>query len=107
MIDAKLRVLPDGDIEIRVKNGARLLGNPSFADELYAEILLALRAEGDAMGGPCWCGSGLPQRELFDARRIYCGRVCDKCEDGVKAKYRPEIFTDPNYETDEPIEDEG
>jgi hypothetical protein len=30
--------------------------------------------------------------------------VCDACEAAVKSKYRPEIFTDPGYETEEPKE---
>jgi hypothetical protein len=28
----------------------------------------------------CPCGSGLPRRELKDARGIFCTFVCDKCE---------------------------
>lgn len=54
----------------------------------------------------CHCGSGEPWWRLFDACGIYCGRCCDRCEDTVKAKYRPEIFTDPGYWTDEPKESE-
>ncbi len=37
--------------------------------------------------------------ELVDAKGISCGMVCEKCVDKVKASYRPEIFTDPNYDT--------
>ena len=44
--------------------------------------------------------------ELLDARGIYCGRVCEYCEERVKASYRPEVFSDGNYECDEPIEPE-
>ena len=54
----------------------------------------------------CPCGSGKPQRALYDARAIFVGYVCDKCESTVRGRYRPEIFTDPNYWTDEPVEDE-
>jgi hypothetical protein len=54
----------------------------------------------------CGCGSGKEMYELFDARGIYCCRVCEDCEEKKKARYRPEIFTDSNYYTDEPI-DEG
>jgi hypothetical protein len=36
---------------------------------------------------------------LKDARGIPIGRVCEKCEDKVKEKFRPEIFTDSNYDT--------
>lgn len=55
----------------------------------------------------CNCGSGLPSRELLDARGIYCGRVCDRCEQRIKSSFRPAIFSDPNYYTDEPIEEDG
>ena len=52
----------------------------------------------------CHCGSGLPPHGLYDARGIYVARVCDKCETEIKAKYRQDIFDDPNYECDEQIE---
>lgn len=55
----------------------------------------------------CPCGSLHQSRELLDARGIYCGRVCDLCEEKKKAEFRPEIFTDPNYAVDEPIDDDG
>ena len=55
---------------------------------------------------PCPCGSGEPSSPLSDARGIPLGRVCDKCEEEFKAKYRPEIFEDSNYEADEAIEPE-
>ena len=45
-------------------------------------------------------------RGLYDARGIFVAYVCDKCEKRVKAKYRPEIFTNANYYADEAI-DEG
>ena len=54
----------------------------------------------------CKCESGLPWRELSDARGIYVARVCDACEERVKAKYRADIFEDSDYETDEPIEED-
>ena len=54
----------------------------------------------------CPCGSGLTWWRLFDASGIYCGRVCDRCEAEKRSRYRPEIFTDPNYETNEPKEPE-
>jgi len=54
----------------------------------------------------CPCGSGLPRRTLEDARGIFCAFVCNECEAGKKAKYRADIFTNPNYFTDEPIEDD-
>ena len=53
------------------------------------------------------CDSGKPRFELQDARGISCGYVCEDCVDEVKAKYRPEIFDDPCYYSDEPIDDDG
>lgn len=35
---------------------------------------------------------------LYDARGVYVARVCYECEAATRAKYRPEIFTDPNYD---------
>lgn len=52
----------------------------------------------------CHCGSGLHKRPLHDARGIFCAYVCSKCEDATRAKYRPEIFTNSSYWTDEPVE---
>lgn len=54
----------------------------------------------------CNCGSGLERYELVDARGIFCSFVCEKCEETVKKKFRPDIFTDSNYWADEPIEPE-
>lgn len=53
----------------------------------------------------CRCGSGLPRRPLTDARGIFCAYVCDSCIANKKAGYRPEIFTNPSYWADEPIEE--
>lgn len=55
----------------------------------------------------CPCGSGEPRRELVDARGIFCTFVCDKCEKQKRAKFRSDIFTDSQYWTDEPVEEEG
>jgi hypothetical protein len=41
-----------------------------------------------------------------DARGIFLCYVCPECETEKLAKYRPEIFSNPNYEADEPIEPE-
>jgi transcription elongation factor Elf1 len=60
----------------------------------------------DEEEGDCFCGSGLPRRELVDARGIFCAFVCDNCEERQRAEFRPEIFKDSNYETDEPIEED-
>ena len=54
----------------------------------------------------CNCGSNNVSYELCDARGIYITRVCETCEDSVRAHYRDEIFTDAGYECDEPIEPE-
>lgn len=54
----------------------------------------------------CPCGSGDPRRELHDARGISCGLVCDRCEADKRRRYRADIFTDPDYWHDEPLEDE-
>ena len=50
----------------------------------------------------CACGSGLPRLELYDARGIFVAFVCERCVMKKRAAYRREIFTDPNYQTDEP-----
>lgn len=42
---------------------------------------------------------------LNDAYGIFCAYVCDACEDEVRSRYRPEIFSGA-YEADEPIEDD-
>ena len=54
----------------------------------------------------CWCGSGLYSHGLYDARGIYVQDVCERCEQKVKERYRPEIFTDPKYSHDEPIDED-
>ena len=54
----------------------------------------------------CHCGSGEPRRELVDARGIFCTFVCDKCEKAKRAGFRPDIFHDSDYWTDEPVEEE-
>jgi hypothetical protein len=54
----------------------------------------------------CPCGSGEPRHELKDARGIFCTFICIKCEKAKRAKFRPDIFTDSNYWTDEPIDEE-
>jgi hypothetical protein len=55
---------------------------------------------------PCNCGSGLPSEWVSDARGIPVARVCDECRDKRLAGYRPEIFRDANYYTDEQIEED-
>ncbi len=53
----------------------------------------------------CNCGSGLIRREVVDARGIFVAFVCDKCEREKLKGYRRDIFTDSNYWTDEPVEE--
>jgi len=53
---------------------------------------------------PCPCGSGKMSWWLSDARGIPVSRVCEDCEKKIMAKYRPEIFTNPEYWTDEQVE---
>jgi hypothetical protein len=55
---------------------------------------------------PCPCGSGKDSWWLQDARGIPCKRVCEDCEEKERARYRPEIFEDSNYECDEQIEED-
>lgn len=55
---------------------------------------------------PCPCGSGRESHELYDARGIYCCRVCSACEEQKRRKYRADIFTNPQYECDEQIDDD-
>ena len=54
--------------------------------------------------GGCTCGSGREGRELYDARGIYCGITCSSCK--REDKYAPDIMNNPNYQVDEPIEEE-
>lgn len=56
------------------------------------------------MGRPCACHAHLPRRPLHDARGIFCAYVCDGCEDDKRAQYRDDVFNDPDYWHDEPIE---
>ena len=54
----------------------------------------------------CPCGSGEARRDLIDARGIFCTFVCDKCEATRRQEFRADIFTDPVYWADEPIEED-
>lgn len=45
------------------------------------------------------------RRELRDARGIFCTYICDQCERQKRAKFRADIFGDPDYWTDEAVED--
>jgi hypothetical protein len=52
----------------------------------------------------CPCGSGRNSWRESDSRGIPLARVCPKCRAEKLAKFRPEVLTDSQYETDEPIE---
>jgi hypothetical protein len=54
----------------------------------------------------CSCGSGLPREEVCDARGIFVAYVCPQCRERRLSGYRNDIFADPNYWTDEPIEED-
>ena len=53
---------------------------------------------------PCPCGSGKNSWWESDARGIPLARVCVECRDAKLRKYRPEVLTNSNYHTDEPVE---
>ena len=55
-------------------------------------------------GRPCPCGSGKMSYWQNDARGIPLCRTCDDCHKKKMASYRPEVLTDSQYETSEPIE---
>ena len=55
----------------------------------------------------CWCGSGARRVERLDARGIFLCYACDQCWPQKRLGYRPEVLTDPSYETYEPVEDES
>ena len=54
----------------------------------------------------CSCGSLKHYEDIHDARGIFVARVCEVCKREKLSKYRPEIFTDSNYECNEQIEDD-
>ena len=41
-----------------------------------------------------------------DVRGIPLARVCEDCKEHKLAGYRPEVLSDPNYDHDEPIDEE-
>ena len=50
----------------------------------------------------CW---GARKRVIYDARGIYAFSCCAICEQEKRARFRPEVFTDPDYACDEPVDD--
>jgi hypothetical protein len=59
-----------------------------------------------------WCphvddqGLALPTYWINDARGIPVGKVCERCEEAIRSKYRLDVFEDPNYWADEPVEED-
>lgn len=43
---------------------------------------------------------------MFDARGIFLAYVCPRCRKEKMLRYRPEVFTDPDYWHDEPISED-
>lgn len=50
----------------------------------------------------CDCGSKKRFRNLYDGYNIFLCKVCDKCEEEKKSKYRSDIFE--RYDCDEDID---
>ena len=55
---------------------------------------------------PCPCGSGLVSEWQYDARGIELCKTCPKCHEQTMSRYRPDVLTDSNYWSDEPIDEE-
>ena len=70
------------------------------------DIDLDVEERTPAVTRPCPCGSGLESEAEYDARGIYLTRVCDRCRAEKLSHFRPEVLSDPNYEADEPIEED-
>jgi hypothetical protein len=54
----------------------------------------------------CPCGSGKESFWQHDARGIPLCRTCEDCHQRQMSKYRKDVLTDPNYWSDEDIEDD-
>ena len=55
---------------------------------------------------PCSCGSGKLWTPQYDTRGIFLTYTCEDCHDRKMAGYRPDVLTDPEYWTGEPIDDD-
>lgn len=55
---------------------------------------------------PCPCGSGKDSWWQTDARGIPLCRTCDDCHEKKMSGYRVDVLTNPNYDADEPIEND-
>jgi hypothetical protein len=67
--------------------------------------MLDLERNGTMANKICMCGSGLPKEPTYDARGIFCFYSCNDCRDTKKSYFRLDVFTDPNYWHDEPIDE--
>jgi len=54
----------------------------------------------------CPCGSGNKAHAQFDARGIFLSYTCKVCHQKKMSGFRKEVLTDPNYEADEPIDED-
>lgn len=57
-------------------------------------------------GRLCYCGSGLTSAAVYDARGIFACYTCPRCHARRLTEFRSDIFTDANYWTDEPVEED-
>jgi hypothetical protein len=55
---------------------------------------------------PCSCGSGKLWSPQYDARGTFPTYTCEDCHDRKMAEHRPDVLTDPQYWTDEPIDED-
>ena len=62
---------------------------------------------GGTIGGkPCPCGSGNLREDVYDARGIFVAFVCDDCRRRKLQGFRPEIFSNAQYEAPDLGEDD-
>lgn len=54
----------------------------------------------------CPCGSGQSFERVYDARGIYLCRCCDQCRAEKLGGFRPEVLSNPGYETNEDVDGE-
>ncbi len=54
----------------------------------------------------CNCGSNKESWWIYDARGIPLCKVCEKCEEDKKKKYRKDVLVDSNYECGEEIDED-
>jgi len=55
---------------------------------------------------PCPCGSTKDSQWQYDARGIPLSRTCEDSHEEKMKTYRPDVLTDPNYWTDEDIDED-